>query len=265
MSEQRLYAVPEPLYLELPSSWLPRVALSQGESLSAVKRFLGFSQQRDVDLSFLGMQADAVAAMCALKAGVFDEALRVLRLALSLDMRHPVLFYAEGRPRYRFCVECLVGLRTPYFPLYWRFDAYRMCSRHQCLMEENCPHCGSMVCLQWGRVTSGKTRGSHTFSSQCFQCSKFLWDMIPLKVNAIPERLLIQHEKMRLANGVAFIAALLQGKVSVPNSDETDPNIVLPRIERMGMFASGTKSRTAYLRKKMPDKYWRSMQKAYFR
>jgi hypothetical protein len=265
MSEQRIYAVPEPLYLELPSSWLPRVAMSQGASLTEVKRLLGFSQKKEVDLSFLGMQADAVAAMCGLKAGVFDEAVRVLRLALSLDMRHPVLFYAEERPRYRFCVECLYGMRTPYFPLYWRFDAYRMCSQHQCLMEGHCPHCGATVCLQWGRATPGKMRRSHTFSSQCFQCSKFLWDMIPLKVNAIPERLFIKHEKMSLANGVAFIAALLQGEVSVPNSDGINPSIVLPRIERMGMFASGTKSRAAYLRKKMPAKYWKSMQKAYFR
>lgn len=260
MHQQRLYAVPEPMYLELPSSWLPRAALSQGESLSAVKRFLGFPKQGDADLKFLAMQPDGVAMMCGFNAGVFDEAYRVLSLALSLDMRHPILLYAEEGPKYRFCVECLRGLRTPYFPLHWRFDAYRMCATHQCLMEENCPHCGAMVCPLKDWSACGAHRGSHTFASQCLECSKFLWDMVPLKINAIPERLFTKHERIRLANGCCFIAALLKGTVSMQNSDETDVRIVLPHIERLGMFASGMKSRTAYLRKKMSAKRLRSMQ-----
>lgn len=232
--------------------------------MSVVKRFLGFPQQKDADLSFLRMQHDSVAAMCGLEGGVFDQAYRVLRLALSLDMRNPVLYSAEEQSRYRFCSECLISLRTPYFPLHWRFNAYRMCKRHQCLMEENCPHCGAMVCPEESLAIFGKIRRSRTFSSQCFRCSKFLWDMIPLKVDDIPDRLFNKNERMQLANGSAFFAALVAGKVSVQDSNETDIRVVFPRMERAGRLYSRSKSRTTYLRKQMPAKYWRSVQHLYY-
>lgn len=260
MQQQRLYAVPPPLSLELPSSWLPRAALSQGETLSAVKQFLGFSHHRDADLSFINMELASVEAMCGLESGVFDEAHRVLKLTLSLKMRHPIFLSEGGAPRYRFCVECLANMRTPYFPLYWRFDAYRMCVLHKCLMEENCPHCGAMVCPLQDWATCGAHRGSHTFASQCLECSKFLWDVAPIKIDAIPERFFTKHERTRLSNGCGFVGALLSGKAKIQHSDETDIRILLPHLESLGMLASGRKSRTNYLRQKVSAKRLRSVQ-----
>ncbi len=254
MLQQRLYAAPEPLFLELPSSWLPRVALSQAETLNAVKRFLRFPKEGDVDLKFLAMQPAGVAMMCGFDAGIFDETDRVLNLALSLDMRHPILLYDGETPRYRFCVECLKGLRTPYFPLHWRFDVYRMCETHQSLLEDTCPHCGATVCPLRATTGCGPDHRGRAFASQCSRCSRFLWDMMPLKINTIPRRLFSKHDRTRLSNGGSFIVALMKEWVLLPDHDETDVRIALPLAERRGMFASGTELKPSYFRKHMSAK-----------
>lgn len=250
--QQRLYAVPAPLLLELPSSWLPRVALSQGESLNGVKRFLGFSQKADVDRDFLDMEHPTrVAEMCGLDVEVFDDAARVFRYAHSLEMCNPIFLQEGAVPRYRFCMECLKECRTPYFPLHWRIDAYRVCAVHRCLMEDNCPHCGAMVCPLQDWAACGVSRGSHTFASQCLQCSKFLWRGVPLKIDAIPKRVFAQKERLRLMYGGVFVGSILTGRCLMPFSGDTDARISLPQLERQGMFALGLKYRVDHLRQRM--------------
>lgn len=238
MTAQRLYAVPKPEFVESPTSWLFRVASSQAVSMWQMGRFLGFRMSRDCDEQILTLEPGHLARMSGQTGNEFEDVGRMLKLALALRMESPVLLHENGLPRYRFCVECLVRMRTPYLPIYWRMDVYRMCTIHQCLLEDHCPHCGVMVCPQSRMGPSGVARPDVSMLSQCLACTGFLWDVAPIKTKAISRRRLSKGDRTRLLNGGVFVSALFHGKVELPGDDSPDVQSALERAARLGMFAS---------------------------
>nr|MDP2190887.1 TniQ family protein [Rhodoferax sp.] len=147
MINQRFFGIPLPEEVEAPSSWFPRAASSQGASLREFTKMLGFSDQVDIDQQFIAMAPRHIAQVCGLPAHSFDFVHRMLEQARDLKMSHSVLLTHRKRPRYRYCPMCLKTQRTPYFPVHWRFDVWRMCYHHMCMMEDKCGHCHRVVVL----------------------------------------------------------------------------------------------------------------------
>lgn len=249
MGRQRLFSVPQPCLMEAPSSWLPRAAISQGESIRTVGKFLGFSASGDCDEQLLAMQPLHLATLCGLSPDLFGVVLRMLDLALSLELQSPVLLCEGNLPKYRFCPECLWGYKTPHFPLHWRLDAYRLCHLHKCFLEDYCPHCGAIVCPQQDWMQSGAARCCVDMASQCLVCSKFLWDTPSLNINAISRKLLPKNDRKRLENGYTFATALFYERLEIRGQELTDVRSALTLADKWGQFASGTHLCASHFRK----------------
>lgn len=249
MVEQKLFAVAEPLLAEAPSSWLPRAAASQSESISEFAKFLGFSDPGDYDLQFVSMAPRHIAKVCGFHPEIFDAVHQMLGIAVSLRLAHPVLLQQRNLPRYRFCPRCLEAQRVPYLPIHWRIDAYRLCHIHRCLLEEACPHCQRPIRPQRDWMSCGQSRNGISMSSQCLYCSKLLWKVAPLSIDDIDPCDLSSLDKVRLENGRAFVAALAQERVVIPTSNVTDVWTGLKLVEKSRLLAAGTDLNIAFFRR----------------
>lgn len=238
--EQQLYAVPPPGPFEAPSSWLRRLALSQGVSVWEIGRFLGFRMSKDCDLQMVTLDLAHLTRVTGVTEENFEGARRILAHAMTLKMKTPVLLSEDGLPRYRFCVECLKGMRTPYLPIAWRVDVWRLCPTHQCMMEDHCPHCGATVCLQAKSERAGKALADVSMGSQCMVCSKFLWSMQALNLKKLQRIRISKSDKTRLMNGRAFVAALYQGTTEFPGLGVIGVQEAVERGERLGFYATET-------------------------
>lgn len=248
MAGQRLYAVPKPEFVESPTSWLFRVAANQAVSVWQIGRFLGFRMSKDCDEQITTIEPGRLEITAGLGEDGFTDVRRMLKLALSLRIEPPVLLHENGLARYRFCAECLARMRTPYLPIYWRIDAYRVCTVHQCLLEDQCPRCGAMVCPQSSRGASGKARPDVSMISQCLACGGFLWDVPSLKIKEISRRRLSKGDRTRLLNGQAFVAALYHGKAAFFGEESCEAQAALERAARLKMFVSGRSFSVSELR-----------------
>lgn len=238
--EQQLYAVPPPELFEAPSSWLRRLAASQGVSIWQMGRFLGFRMDRDCDLQMATMDLVHLTRVTGPTEENFEGMRRILAQAMTLKMKTPVLLSEDGLPRYRFCVECLKGMRTPYLPIFWRVDVWRLCPIHQCMMEDHCPHCGATVCPQSKSGGAGNALVDVSMGSQCRVCSKFLWDMQALNIKTLRRKRISKSEKTRLMNGQAFVATLYHGRTEIPGLGVIGVQEAVERGERLGFYATET-------------------------
>lgn len=238
--EQQLYAVPPLGPFEAPSSWLRRLALSQGVSVWEIGRFLGFRMNKDCDLQMATMDLAHLTRVTGVAEEIFEGTRRILAQAVTLKMKIPVLLSEDGLPRYRFCVECLKGMRTPYLPIAWRVDVWRLCPTHQCMMEDHCPHCGATVCPQAKSASAGKALADVSMGSQCLVCSKFLWDMQALNIKKLQHIRISKSDRTRLMNGRAFVSALYQGTTDFPGLGVIGVQEAVERGDRLGFYATET-------------------------
>lgn len=212
MGNAQLLGVPIPFDFEAVSAWLPRLALSQGSSLSEVADFLGIDVGRDVDRKVIGEKLSHVRKVCALPDSAFAISEQIMQ---SLDLMKPVgdQFMARrgsSRPRFRFCVCCLSEMQTPYFPIHWRFIAWRRCPLHDCLLEDACPHCGAPVVFPTCIQQSASGRAGYAGLDRCLSCAKRLSSAAPCSLQVGGVRLVNQWEDQQLANGHALLAALVK-------------------------------------------------------
>lgn len=165
---------------------------------------------------------------------------QMLEVAHSLRLASPVLLRDGKEPRYRYCPECLKAQSTPYLPIHWRIDAYRLCHIHRCFLEEECPHCAGLICPQRTWMRSGSECRGVSMASQCLACGKFLWEVSPLKIDHIDPRLMTSRDKVRLENGRAFVAALAQERVEIPLCHETGVQTGLKLVEASRLLVMGS-------------------------
>lgn len=111
-----LSGLPPVLFLETPSSWLTRAALSQGVEVSELLAHLGLGRERDSDLEFLGAKFRDIQRLCALPPEAFAVTRRIFKSVLDLGSTggRLLLKTEEGTPRYRVCPSCLSEQQTPY-------------------------------------------------------------------------------------------------------------------------------------------------------
>lgn len=212
MSNAQLLGVPRPFDFEAVSAWLPRLALSQGSALSEVAEFLGVDLGRDIDRKVIGEKLSHVRTVCSLPDSAFAISEQIMQ---SLDLMKPIgdQFMAKrgsSRPRFRFCVCCLSEMTTPYFPIHWRFIAWRRCPLHDCLLEDACPHCGAPIVLPTCIQQSAAGRAGYAGLDRCLSCAKRLSSAPPCSLQVGGVRLVNQWEDQQMANGRALLAALVK-------------------------------------------------------
>ncbi|WP_354005416.1 TniQ family protein [Roseateles amylovorans] len=149
---RELGAVPKPAPFESPSSWLTRIALSQGVSVQALSRSLNLSSRvGDFDLHFaqsVGVAPKDSQTLRALPPSLaIFWALHEPRRKTSRHLLYPCASGERSRAVYRFCPQCLAQCSSRAFPAHWRFRVYRMCVHHRCLLEDRCQACSALVML----------------------------------------------------------------------------------------------------------------------
>ena len=170
MNAQLLLLRPRPRGDELFSSWLVRLAWSNGEKLHTFcRRRLGI--RRNLWNHDLDRLADPSAVeRAALKAGIPIEQVFATTLAAYegiLYERHvakgvsrwlmPIGRYARTRTLHgqQYCAQCLAEDEIPYFRRAWRLALSVVCTRHGTLLDDACHHCGAPVSFHEGDFGRG--------------------------------------------------------------------------------------------------------------
>lgn len=210
--DSQLVCVPAAQSFESVSSWICRFALSQGATPTEVCDFLGLNPHQDCDLAVFGSQIVTLRRNCGLPEAAFyihDQLITSLRKMSNYGSK---LLATQSRKKmqYRYCTLCLQGMHEPYFPIHWRFVAWRWCPLHDCLMESLCPKCNSPLILLRDIARSGI--GS---LSRCLECGDRLTSRLPVFLTEIPLEILSEWEERQLQNGRALLSALYHGKFSV--------------------------------------------------
>ncbi|MGJ4748457.1 TniQ family protein [Leptospira sp. SA-E8] len=162
---------------------------------------------------------------------------RMFGRVISIDPRgERYLLNQDGYPKYRYCHRCLSEQRTKYFPLEWRFKAWRFCPIHNELLQDFCPHCRAIVVLPNDQFMSGRLRDGVDCIAECFVCGNSLYrDRPPLRFD-VSRRQLSTKETVLVRNGRAVLAAFNEGRVRVPGQPQTGSLRYLNVFERSGFL-----------------------------
>ncbi|MCX2864303.1 TniQ family protein [Paucibacter sp. PLA-PC-4] len=181
----QLTNVPAAMPDESPTSWLSRAALHQGVGITEFLRFLGvrYFSGGDLDLEFVdwfGQHLASLPALAGLRAAVHMAGFA--RRAGSSSVLRPLYERAGTRtlPFSRFCAPCLHDATTLYFPVHWRFDEWRYCPAHDCLLEDACPNCSIPARLPVGLFSKQGAGGRHISLAHCRSCGASLMNLPPV-------------------------------------------------------------------------------------
>lgn len=235
---QKLLCVPPPFADEAPASWLSRIALSQGITVTRLKRSLDIGPREDPDLSFHLAATWQRASELGLNTHELTVAKTLFTNLLHADLnREKFLLHDRGRPRYRFCPCCLKAQHGQrYFPVHWRFNSWRMCPDHSCLMLERCTHCRTPVLLPVDMITAGPRSGGVAYLSHCMACDKPLADSTIVPISELREPEYSSWDHALLANGRATLAAIFCGHLRMRMEERRKPLTHLSRLDRMGVL-----------------------------
>lgn len=230
-----LLSLPMPLPSESISSWICRAALSQGIAVSHLLSYLGWPKGPDIDVEVADWFQD-----CSFAGDSFFSRLehaRQLLVALKGNGWSPswVLLKADRTSRYRFCSRCLEADATPFFRQEWRFDAWRACWAHGCLMEDHCPHCGQAPTLPFSMLAAGKGAGVGLLD-ECRWCGKSLRAAKPVFIDDAIHAGLTSWGQALMKNGRTLIAALLCGDFQVEGYDRPGRRQELLELVRQGLL-----------------------------
>lgn len=230
-----LYNVPPPLPFEGVASWLSQVAASQVANPADVLSYLGISLRQDLDLVCKTKQRVAsIAALCRLEPRAFEFIRRMTKNLARVDRESTYLLQHGELARYRFCPQCLRRQRTPYFPLHWRFAAYRWCEEHKQLLQDRCPSCHAPVVMPLNLLHAAE-KGRRPEMHWCMACGQKLTSKPRHPGRFAGTRNFLNTNEWRLLqNGKATLAALYHGYVRVAPSEVVRPLRTLVALERAG-------------------------------
>lgn len=178
--QPRLFNVPPPAKTEAVSSWLSRLALSQGASVGELRKLFRIPSAADPDKFVHGPLLNEVRQIC----GLDDDALKLHDNIVTF--MHPRFLGRDimactrrGKPRFRYCPLCIREMRTPYFPIQWRFVAWRHCPVHACWMEDGCHHCSHPIDLPMDIAESKSGLWGYSLLNRCCSCASRLDEAPP--------------------------------------------------------------------------------------
>jgi len=219
------------------SSWLSRLALSQGSELSEVVRFLGLSTGQDIDVQATGQSIRNVRSACGLGDEAFHIAERVMT-HLALVSSSGYLISNGRRARFRFCPLCLRDAHTPHYPIHWRFIAWRVCPLHECVMEDHCPQCKSPIAMPSNLYRAGPKRQGVGTLDRCLTCTTKLSIVVPVLITGGHAGGLSEWDLRLIANGRALLATLYQGAFRIAGDTRKYSVAGVDRIRRHGGISS---------------------------
>lgn len=220
-----LLTLPPPLECEAISSWASRAALGMGLPLPELMSYLGWGGRssgrrpnggggRNLDL-WLG---ECFSDMPFRDDELFyplEHARQLMAGIVSGQWAPAQVLLGDGAEgRYRFCPMCLGEDRLPYFRQEWRFEGWRACWKHDCLMEDHCPSCGKHPSLPFSMLYAADHRGVGMLD-ECRYCGELLSSAKPVRLDQAKRAGLDSWGLMLLQNGRALIAALRLSHVRV--------------------------------------------------
>lgn len=223
---------------ESPASWLTRAALSQGVRVEELMVYLGLPVNRDPDLTMKGSVLSKAAALAGHPSASFSFATHMFSGLEDIDPtgENLLLWTKDRKPRYRFCPLCLHEPGVKYFPLHWRFQAWRWCPIHDCLMSDHCPHCNSEVSLPESMIFSGYKRAGVAYLDRCLQCAEKLDDGCESIPHPFKEGLTADWERSLLENGRAVLAAIFQRHFVMSRNNKRYSLDKLIKFKKMGIL-----------------------------
>lgn len=235
--KKELVGIPPLQMAESPSSWISQLALEQGISMRELLSYFELSHNSDTDIAFVRGNVRRIAGLCGIPLSDFQLMRKMFLGVLSLDRTgDKYLLSHKGLPRYRFCPSCLFSQRQKYFPLHWRFKAWRWCPEHQCLLEDVCPHCASPVLLPADMIKGGPEHKGVERLNRCLHCAEKLCARHASTQNSLNFYLLAPWESVLLKNGRALLAALYHREVRLDFSQELFSLGAIRQIERKGLL-----------------------------
>lgn len=198
---------------EAVSSWLTRLALSQGTGTTRVMKHLRIPTTGDVDALVTGNRLNFIRRICGLSDNDFMVHDRIMtNLASVGDLGERLLLFGRGRSAAAyFCYECIRNMRTPYFPIHWRFAAWQWCPVHERLMDTACPKCDTTPRPLKSALSSRAARMGFVALNRCRNCGIRL-DIEPQKaVRAKRLNDFSPEHQRKLFNGRALLSALYHG------------------------------------------------------
>ena len=238
------------IQFESPSSWFTRAALGQGVTVQELASHVGWFAAQDLDLMFAVMYEAGLPKDIPALAGL-EVARRVLvgyqrsgcradRMLLMGRKRRGsesggLLATARRRARYRFCPACLKTDWVPYVRQEWRFNCWRYCPEHLCMLEEHCPHCAATLELPASLVRGGHKKNGVADLSYCVRCGGSL-TAVGLRNLPSPCERENSLEIVQLANGRAALAAMYHGRVRIKGEEGERPLQHLHMLENLGLL-----------------------------
>ncbi len=234
---KELVSVPGPRLGESPSSWLSRAAPRQAVSVDELLGYFGLPIKGDTDLNFVRGNVQRVTGLTGLHSKQFDLVQKMFLGAAKLAAgKKSYLLSHDGMPRYRFCACCLERQSEKFFPLHWRFKAWRWCPDHFCLLDDVCPHCAAPVILPAMMLKAGPKKEGVGSLGRCMSCSKKLFTEYRQKNGSLNFRYLNAWEAALLKNGRALLAALYQGDVYIQDQPQRLPLSAIARLEKQRLL-----------------------------
>lgn len=181
---------PQPLPGEILSSWMVRLAFSNGFPLhtfySHLLEFREALWNRDIDrhpseqlLKLLGLHTQQPLStlremtLCGYEGVLFTE------LSMHGDVKWllPLGLFHRNRTRagMQYCPLCMRADPTPYYRLSWRTALTVLCPIHNCVMGDVCPKCASPIMFHRHGIGARKSPYVENLR-RCHQCGFHLGD-----------------------------------------------------------------------------------------
>lgn len=208
---------PKPLPDELFSSWMLRLALSNGMKPQSFCQMMWPGRpfwNRSLDRSADPVLISSISVVTGVPQGRIRSALlsefegklfhKLTRNGNTRWILPLAIFHRKHlRCGLSFCPECL-AIGEPYYRRAWRLSLFTTCARHGCLLIDRCPRCGSPI--QPHRIDMGN-RNPYTnkAASICTTCEADLREAHSLPASG---PLTLAEARHRLALDDGFIAGV---------------------------------------------------------
>lgn len=234
----QLVGVPRLIGFESPGSWLSRAALSQGVTPGELLEYFGVCKRADPDLFLTDASLAFITSRCGLPAEDFAFAMKMFDRLKRVDPEGKIFLLRQQRlATSSYCPVCLYQLRVKHLMVHWRFQAWRYCPLHGCMMEDRCRACGEELSVPAEMLLGGPQKEGIAYLDHCMACGHQLsahWKSVYASVKL---DLLSTWARGQLGRGRALLSALHHGKLKyqpeeIPVHDLSD----LLLWERMGLI-----------------------------
>ncbi|MBU3641909.1 TniQ family protein [Polynucleobacter sp. Fuers-14] len=232
-----LYNVPRLIATESMSSWITRLALSQGASMTTILRYLEISKAEDMDRLIGKQKIKHISKKSGMPMSDFKGLRTIFKSLISIDPSgRNFLLFSDKKSRYRFCPVCLKKDDVPYFRVEWRFNVWRSCPDHGCLLEDECNHCKQSITLPTDMLRGGPKRSGIGTLAMCANCGEWITKVKPAYHDFSGSRSLDAEDNLLIQNGKAFLSALYFEYFNIDGFKKTYVTKEFLRLHKKNIF-----------------------------